>query len=742
MVFNTKLFTMQVSLIILIGGCGNPYLKKAGRNSDEAIRNIFDPVAGAINGKTNDGKRPEEPRPSTQVPKFNLSVDRYDSCDALQADIRSRLEARRVDERRYEAYQAAMEDYWKSSGSSNKVSASEGTVSADMESVESEESEESFTNTQEKGVDEADAFKIGKNHLFTPGHDGVEVVTRASLVHLGRLDMSGIDSPLYYSDGDRFIVVGQKVEKSTTPCDYGYELKSAGPSYREPCQNDTTVNKMVTVVRIYDAANAGALPVLYLTREFTGDLFDSRFINGHLIIVQNDYMWIQDPAFQRWGNDGQFYYAVSSWPYQNSDLNAPVPDRPVEQDASGQVRGIPCNQIMRQTVGDYDFRMTKVVSINTRASGAPDQSGAILGGGDSIYMSTDNLYITKSGMEWYRWDYESGRSRSEELVITKVAFDGVSGAVKPVAAGNVIGRIKDQWAFKDYPSVGAVAVATSTGQLWNDGELIAQNHLWILKNQEGSPALEIVSSVRDFGTGEDIRSVRYVGNMAYIVTFKKTDPLFSIDMTNPLAPKMLGELKVPGFSVYMHPVAAGRLVGVGFDAFDEGTFAWYQGIQVSLFDVTDPLGMKRIDNKIIGDRGSSSEVTADHKAFFYDQESRIMAIPAIELTGAQAGTSEYGRSLAFSGAIIYRVGDQLDEIARISHQNLIPSECRKLMTNSRWWQDKSRSLDINRVFLVDGRLLSMSSFGIKAHDPTNPALELATVAFENPDLCQFFRAGW
>lgn len=739
--FKFQFFTIQCFGLFIASGCGNTFLKKSGEHGDDAIRGILDPIADVVLGTSNDQDLPEQPHPATEVPKFNLSVDRYSSCEVLQADIRTRLAARREDELRYQAYLEAVRDYWRGNSSSgkvsNKVSASEAATS---DTVTADSAEESFTNVQEKGVDEADAFKIGKNHFFTPGKDGVEVVNRVSLAHLGRLDTTGIGDALYYTDGDRFIIVGQKVEKSTKPCDYGYDLKSAAPSYQEPCQNEVTVNKMLTIVRIYDAADAAGLPVLFLTKEYVGDMYETRFINGHLIIVQNDYMWIQDPAFKRWGEDGTYNTSSGSWPYQNSDLNAAVPDQPVEQATPGQVRGIPCGQIMRQTVGDYDFRLTKVISVNTRAAGAPEQSAAILGGGDSIYMSTDNLYITKSRTEWYYWDYNF--NRSEELIVTKVAFDAVTGAITPVAAGNVIGRIKDQWAFKDYPASGAVAVATSTGQLWSSGDSIAQNHLWILKNQPGNPALEIVASVRDFGTGEDIRSVRYVGNIAYIVTFKKTDPLFSIDMTDPMAPKLLGELKVPGFSVYMHPVAPGRLVGVGFDAFDMGEFAWYQGVQVSLFDVTDPLAMKRIDNKIIGDRGSSSEVTADHKAFFFDQESSLMAIPVIELAGAQKGSSDYGQVLAFSGAIVYNVGDQLNEIARISHQNLIPEACRTQMTNSRWWSDKSRSLDINRVFLVDGRLVSMSSFGIKAHDPANPSVELASVAFDNADICANFRYGW
>ena len=113
----------QSFLLILASGCGNTLVKQAGENSDDAIRDIFSPITDVVNGNTNNQELPEQPHPATDVPKFSLSVERYASCDALQADIRTRLAARREDERRYQVYQEAMADYWRGSGSSKKASA-------------------------------------------------------------------------------------------------------------------------------------------------------------------------------------------------------------------------------------------------------------------------------------------------------------------------------------------------------------------------------------------------------------------------------------------------------------------------------------------------------------------------------------------------------------------------------------------------------------------------------------------
>lgn len=715
-----------LAMLALSTACGGPH---------ETLDKIF---GGGEGG--NGGQSSPPPKVNAPYPQFQLTVDTYADCDALNADMRALVATRREEELRYKAWQEEEMRRWSSSGGSAKASASQVDNSV-PESADSDQGsdgggggEESFTNTQEKGVDEADVFKVGERHLFAALEGRIEVVARASLARLGTLDTKGLGNVTLYTGKDRLVVVGQRQEQVEGG---GADGISVGDDEIEPSRAMRMTAS--TEVRIYDAAGA-ALPVLATTKTYPGAAFDSRSVGGHLILVFSDYLWLDDPTLKPY-SDGSYFYGNSygaqtynPWMYFEGDLDAVVADKPVRLDANGTVGGTPCNAIMKQTVADYDLRLTRVISLDTSAPEAAEKTAAILGGGDQIYMSTGGLYIAKTGVEWFSWAFYGGDSEEyrmppERLVVTRVLFDQATGAIAPVAAGQIEGRIKDEWSFKEFPEHDVLAVATSTGELWSDGANKAQNHLWMLKANGGTHNLDVVASVRDFGTGEDIRAVRYVGSTAYIVTFKKTDPLFAFDLTDPLAPRLLGELKIPGFSVYMHPVQGDLMVGIGFDAADQGDFAYYQGLQVSLFDIKDPTNLARIDNELIGSRGSYSEVTSDHHAFFYDAETSLMAVPVVELQGGSGQSWDYGSSLKFSGAILYDVGRELTERGRITHADLIPANCRSILAQGRWWQESGMSLDVNRVFKVDGRLLSFSRFGLRAHPLASPATTERTVAF-------------
>lgn len=117
--------------------------------------------------------------------------------------------------------------------------------------------------------------------------------------------------------------------------------------------------------------------------------------------------------------------------------------------------------------------------------------------------------------------------------------------------------------------------------------------------------------------GEDIYSVRLLGDRGYIVTFQKTDPLYVLDLSNPEDPRVTGELVIDGYSDYLHPVGDDLLIGVGKDSVNDGRTAWYQGIKIALFDVSDPSNPAEITSKIVGSRGSETPVSYDHKAFSF-----------------------------------------------------------------------------------------------------------------------------
>lgn len=271
-------------------------------------------------------------------------------------------------------------------------------------------------------------------------------------------------------------------------------------------------------------------------------------------------------------------------------------------------------------------------------------------------------------------------------------------------------------------------VTTSTGRLGDTtGPNIALNHLFVLELNATSKNLDVRAKTADFGKFESIKAIRYIGDKAYVVTFKNTDPLFAFDLSNLSEPKILSGLKIPGFSTYMHPLADGRLLGVGFDALDLGSRAAIQGIQVSLFDVSNPLELSRIDNHIYGTAGSSSEVTGDHHAFFYDEASKLIGLPLVERSAAKDVYS-YSK-VTFSGALMLSFqGDKLVEAGRISHTDLMPKECITSIANGY----SGQNLDVNRIYRLDNRLITVSQFGVKAHALTDLNTPAVTTQFDKP----------
>jgi uncharacterized secreted protein with C-terminal beta-propeller domain len=152
---------------------------------------------------------------------------------------------------------------------------------------------------------------------------------------------------------------------------------------------------------------------------------------------------------------------------------------------------------------------------------------------------------------------------------------------------------------------------------------------------------------------EDIRSVRFRGDIGFVVTFKKTDPLFVLDLADPGAPSIKGELKIPGYSTYMHLMDDDHLLTMGYDADDQGEFAWFQGLQLQVIDVADLAHPKVLDKEVIGTRGSTSDAATDHLAFTYFKARDLLAVPMTICEGGSGG--DYGDIMTFSGLLVYRV---------------------------------------------------------------------------------------
>ncbi|PIP42391.1 MAG: hypothetical protein COX19_01235, partial [Desulfobacterales bacterium CG23_combo_of_CG06-09_8_20_14_all_51_8] len=219
------------------------------------------------------------------------------------------------------------------------------------------------------------------------------------------------------------------------------------------------------------------------------------------------------------------------------------------------------------------------------------------------------------------------------------------------AVGSVPGQILNQFSLGEYEDV--LRIATSTGNTW-DGS--AENHVFCLEKQNA--ALDIIGRLDGLAPGERLYASRFIGDKGFLITFIEMDPLFTLDLSDPRNPSVTGELKVPGVSTYIHPVGDHLLLTIGKEALLDGDSVWYQGLQLSLFDISDFADPLLIDTRKIGDRGTESEALFNHKALTFLPEQNLLALPVslYEHLSPPQAPWEYGVR-TFDGVYVYKITD-------------------------------------------------------------------------------------
>ncbi len=257
-----------------------------------------------------------------------------------------------------------------------------------------------------------------------------------------------------------------------------------------------------------------------------------------------------------------------------------------------------------------------IASIDLRGSGEPVGSAGIVSNGETVYASTTSLYLATMPWDWYQpaGDVIERAPTPPPTLIHKFSL-GANGTASYEASGEVPGQLLNQFSMSEYE--GDLRVAT-TSTNWTGAE-VSTSAVRVLRPSGNE--LTQIGIVDGLGETEQIYAVRFLGTQGYVVTFRQTDPLYVIDLSDPTAPTMTGELKIPGYSAYLHPVGDGLLLGVGQDATEEGRV---QGTQLSLFDVRDPANPVRLSTLPIG---GYSEAEWDHHAFLFWPEDGTIVLP-------------------------------------------------------------------------------------------------------------------
>jgi inhibitor of cysteine peptidase len=553
----------------------------------------------------------------------------------------------------------------------------------------------SQTNVQVEGVDEADIVKTDGEYLYVVRNADkstvriVKVKPANALQEVATIDMGSGETGAYaqdlYIDGDTLVVIAQRSFYHILPIlrDGPASSKIAPDYYPGPSYTPRTD------VRIYDVSNA-ANPSLKRTLSFDGTSVSTRRIGAKLYLVLNQ------PT-------------VWNGPIPLSTLKDTDVLPQVEDSKTGKTTAVArCNSVVILPHIPQPQYLTVAVIPTDTATGEVKTS-VVLGSAENVYSSLKNLYVAST--EWnYNWNAQNPVS-TQKTNIYRFGFTDAGAEMQ--AQGSVPGRILNQFSMDEHENTFRIAT-TVDGQWRADGNADpSRNNLYVLNN-----SMTRAGAIEDIAPGEQIYSVRFLGDRAYMVTFKKIDPFFVIDLSDPRKPSILGKLKIPGYSDYLHPYDENHIIGFGKEAVEakQGDFAWYQGMKLAVFDVTDVGNPRELHKVVIGDRGTDSPLLHNHKALLFEKDRNLLAFPVTvhkiseEQKRLNPDGSAYG-SPVFQGAYVYDFSLQngFKQLGSITHID----DPETFTKAGDYWYDYTSSIE--RIVRVGESLLTISQKGVQAN---------------------------
>lgn len=512
------------------------------------------------------------------------------------------------------------------------LAADAGTARATAESAPAEAGESpavgvggTGTNLQEAGVDEPDVAKTASGRLYTvAGGDLVVLdVTGPAPVELGRVRLPG---PAQGAEAELLLVADRVVVLSGAWLDVPFPHGTA-PSWSDPAGAEPMIapaGAPTTITTVVDVSIPAAPKVVH-TDEIEGRYLSARLTGTAVRVVTT--------STPRFGFPSAGPDAGTSLIEQNRrhlrELTAAdfLPGTVVTgPDGARTVRPrTDCGAVTRPR----EWSGAGVITVRTLDPAAHRvlvDEDLVVADGDLVYASTDRLYVGTVKAGWNTWHSDPG---STELH----GFDtSAAGATGYLASGQVPGMVPGRWALSARDGRLRVASTRQEHRTLTRGWVPSESGVTVL--QEQGTDLVPVGQVTGLGVDEQIHAVRWFDDTVYIVTFRQIDPLYAVDLSDPTLPRVTGELEIPGFSSYLHPLGGHRLLGVGQDA-DPAT-GRAGAAQVSLFDVSDPAAPSRVGlwQDTGGTWGSRSMAADDSRQFSYLPDERTALIP---LTGE--GTS-------------------------------------------------------------------------------------------------------
>ncbi len=529
----------------------------------------------------------------------------------------------------------------------------------------------STTNVQVEGVDEGDIMKSDGTNLYYLHESEISIVDASNPSELKEQSMLKFEERPQgmYISGDRLVVYGT---------DYGaYELSALRSMPR---------GNGFSYVEIYDTSDKTA-PKKLTEYSFEGNYKDSRLIGEQLVLITDKYSYGGQPYpgvpvmlrdDQRIAETSFPYTYYFDLPYSSvnmttvSSLNVRELGEPQREvyllPNSGEL--YVSEDHLYMTYGKYidENEVSVEVGLTYLKERLPEAIQKKLTEIDTVseFILTDKEKLYKKGQlaEQYvlglpeeeqkvvqeeieallKKQFTELAKEMQKTVIHKISLAG--GKIEYKAGGEVVGTPLNQFSMDQDGEY--FRIATTKNQIWSqyvdEADSQSDNNMYVLNKD-----MQVVGSLTGLAKGERIYSVRFMQDRAYMVTFKQVDPLFVIDLKNPTEPKVLGELKIPGFSNYLHPYDQNHIIGVGRDA-DENKFGnvQAQGVKISLFDVSDVSNPKENAQYIVEGEGTYSDALNDHKAVLFSKEKNLLVLPITE-------QKSYRTGIDFQGAMVFSI---------------------------------------------------------------------------------------
>jgi hypothetical protein len=399
-----------------------------------------------------------------------------------------------------------------------------------------------------------------------------------------------------------------------------------------------------------------------------------------------------------------------------TELSDWLPRRYERVDDAVQAVDPECTRFYVPAPGGAQFGQTSIDTVDLADPAAEVPGVIVLGDASQVYANQDVLLLAQPDYWWW-----AGVADEERTALHLFTLDGEQ---TPYAgSGYAPGAIDDQFSLDE--KEGVVRLST-TQRRWNEIDGTTSTNQVVTMQLDGGK-LSVLGQSENLAPGETIYSTRFVGDIAYVVTFRQMDPLFAVDVSDPSQPTVLGELEIPGFSDYMHPLDDSHLLTIGRNI-DPATQTDL-GLLLQIFDVSDPTDPKQTQTYTFTRQGWSA-ANSDHKAFTYYEQKKLLAFPFVSYSSyPQTSTLELLR---------VDVGTGFEPVGSIDHSAFAQQGCTAYNELDYVYYECTYPPEVRRGLFIEDAVYSISYGGVLVHDINNLDDPLASIALPPPNLNYYY----